>query len=275
MAKQNNPASRLWTVLNNGKRKELLGKRVGDVWAELLNVHPGNQPLLLHRIGILFDLPNMIESAIKQSDDIDTQLYLKWLPTIKTSFRQLNFETQWATFMSPIGENILDGIAYCADHLSRKYPEPMVNERDLKTIREDALALLKKINESFITSDAQLFMEEKIQAILNAIEEYRIAGVAPLRRVVEESVGAITTLQPETHHHMMKTKEGREFWTIVGRVAIVLSITWNSFQIGSEIRNLLREPKQAIVEVEKSENTRQVKAKPESKAMAGVKIIES
>ena len=254
MKAQNNPAGRLGSILKaaNSMNDKSVAAKVA--WAEILETALDNIPLLLRRLGQVMELPEVVRQQIMRQKDIDQEVYLKWLPKVQRAFGNTNLKAPLSTFTDPIDEAALDGLDFCADLLSRKMPEKILDKGVLKSIYDDTNKLMEDIVGSDIDKDLKIFMLEKLDQVISAIKEYKIKGANPVEKVVESTYGAIV-MHENIYKKTKDTKHGSDFWKILSRVAVVVGITVGSIQIGESIINLLPDTSTDAIEVNIVEKT--------------------
>lgn len=261
MANSNNPAGRFYNLLHNGKKPSYRKNKVREVWANLLGVPANDSSMLLVRLGKIMAIPSQIESKINQEENIDHSVYLKWLPKVNKAFRTLNLEANWSTFIDPIDEAVLYGLEICSEQLARKQPESVIKEEALKDIKNEVEGLLKEIRSSNIDSDLKNYLIGQLENIINSIYEYDFAGVVPLQKAFESTVGSIS-LHPELHEKIKKTNYSKKFWTVMRRVALVLAIAVGGIQIGKDTVALLAEPHTVTEDLHKKKSREKIEKPP-------------
>ena len=258
----NNPAARLLTVLKQGKMKSYMDKQASEAWANILSVEPKNKSILLRRIGYVMALPVSIKENIEQLDDVDNALLLKWMPKVENAFSMLNFQTPWKSFISIMDEAVIYGIEICADTLSRKLPEDTVKEDDLSKLLVEADDLIEKLSSTNIDRELHDYIFENLLDIKNAIEEYRIRGIKPLKDKVHSTLGELY-LTPEIYHKNQSDPIGKKFMKIMGGLAILVTVSNGCIQIGKDIVSLIpNDPKTQTTIENNIADTQADKAEP-------------
>lgn len=252
MKNPNNPAGRLHALLLEGQKLPR-EKPAFENWMELLEVPEGDSGLLLRRIGYVMTLPSAVETEMSHVDDLDHGIYLKWLPRVVATFGILNFQLQWKQFIERFDGEIMYGLEICSDRLSREVPEKKADAKLMST-------LLKKVNDMLTEVDAQghtgstwIFIRDHLVQIKEAIEDYKIRGIKPLEVAFENAVGAVV-LKPELYEESQKTESGKQFWQIMGYLALVVTVTVGSIQIGKDIVSILPPPEIEEPALDKSKN---------------------
>jgi len=233
----NNPAARFHALLKQGQSQ---GKdeQSSKVWEKLLNVPSGQTPLLLQRIGHVMELPSLIEAEIHELENVNHNIYLKWLPRVNASVGMLNFQNPWKSFIDRFDAEILYGIEICADTLSRSRPEKIISESTLNELAEKVTLLQKEFTEQSLPSNVALFISQHLEEIRLALEEYPFRGSAPLETALKNSIGGVV-ISPNVYQDCQKTPYGKKFWEFMGYLAISVTITTGAIQIGKDVVTLL------------------------------------
>lgn len=251
MAVSNNPAGRLHALLSEGKSKQK-DKRASEIWAELLNVPKEDTGLLLRRVGHVMTLPSRIKEAMSYVDDLDHSIYLRWLPRVESSFSILNFQMAWKQFIERFDGEVMYGIEICSDRLSRDRPEKVVDESRLESLYGKVNALLGELESIDLEPGTWFFIYDNLVKIKEAIEEYKVQGIKPLEAVFEQTIGEVV-LMPEKYQRSQKSEEGRKFWEVMGYLAIVVTITAGTIQIGKDAVSILPPPDEESTEQPENE----------------------
>ena len=231
----NNPAGRLHLLLTEGKKKadNISTKKI---WAELLDVDPNDNSLLLRRIGKVIDLPAQIREQIKEDKEIvDHERYLKGISNIENILLQFAFSRPWKFFKEQINDTTLQSLDICDEILSRKRPDKSVKQEELKVIHDDVRQLFNEVFESDLDEELRKFILEHLKQIDLAIQEFKISGTKPLEVAFQAAVGdrVIRNIKGEViKPEELKKKSHRESWKkfikILGHLSTVLSIMVNT-----------------------------------------------
>lgn len=238
MAQSNNPAQRLLTILD-AARKYPDGK-AEDAWSVLLSVEQGDKPQLLRRLGLLLDLPYQIKEQIMNINDIQHDVYLKWMPAVQTSFSSINLGRNFNEFRNPLSDHTIYGLEVCSELLSRHSAEKILNPADLQKLGSEVTGLLDLLHDADLAPDLKLFIVTRLDEIHQAILDYEFAGPKPLRRVVESVVGSVL-FEKEKYGRFARTEHHKAFWTIIGRAALIVTIVSGTLQITDGLKKLLPE----------------------------------
>jgi len=239
MATANNPAGRLYNLLVEA-RKQPPGTEARKVWALLLHVESNDTPTLLRRLARVLEVPALIRERVARQQSVNRALLLEWMPSVELALSNVTLGGPWKSFLGHFDEKTMYGLNLCSDILSRHCAETIIDEGELENIGQEVGTLIEEISGARIEEDVKQFMLDHLAAITDALNDYWIAGATPLRKALESSVGAIV-LDSSIISKVNAAPHGSRFWTIVGRVGVVLSIAWNALQLSGRATALLQE----------------------------------
>jgi hypothetical protein len=231
-----NSAGRLHNFLTNAKEKNK-NTNTRIVLADLLKTEK-SLPLLYKRMGILVNLPKQVKEVINTVENINFDLYLKWYNHIQAVFNNLNLNSNFVDFIGQIREQDLYGIEVCSDFLSRTIHPEDIDENQLNTIRQEAVDLLDSIAESGLNESLKSYVIEKLNQVIESIDEYPISGKIILEDIVKSTISDVA-LNPAIFDEIKKSERGKKFWTILTRIALIVAITAGSIQIGKDVIKFL------------------------------------
>jgi len=252
----NNPAGRLLNLLSQKEKPSFAKLQAGDVWCSILGVPIKDIPTLLRRVGKIMALPSLIEEQIKEAG-LDCSIYLKWLPKVNRAFECLDLDMMWADFIGPIDETVMYGLEICSDQLSKRQPELVIRKSEIEKIKGEIDELLSEIKTSDIDKELKEYLTNHIEDIKNAIEEYELAGIVPIRKAFESTIGAIA-VEPKKFQTIKGTILNKKIWTFLRNVGVILHITFTGIQLGNMIIPQLPGP-ETNIEESLQEETEQIK----------------
>lgn len=191
---KDNPAGRLYALLS-AARVPVKGNdqvKVRDRWAEVLGVSDEDTPVLLARLSEVIALPSHVRAAIEAIPDerLDKSRYLATLPRIEQAFGNLNLHSQWSAFAKPITADVMVGLGFCDEILSRVAPETVVPEDKRRDFHTQIRDLMEDVAANEEDVDLRAFLLHHLIAMDRALTAYRISGTPPLETAVEAAIGA-------------------------------------------------------------------------------------
>ena len=180
-------------------------------------------------------LPMHAKEAVEELTNIDTQLLLRWYPKVEAAFMVPLSGTPISHFFSHIDPTVEYGVEVCAELLSRKLPEKIVSDENLKALQKDFAELRAEvIADDNIPPPLKKLILHHVNEILKAISDYDITGIQPLEHAVENAVGSVL-LHPEIHQ---KTEVGQSFGRKLKMAASILLLLQGLLQLPNEVNSV-------------------------------------
>jgi hypothetical protein len=200
--------------------------------ADVLQV-PVSQPgPLFARMGDVLDLPRQIsESVLAEPRVSDT--YLQFIPEVSRYLDNLvGTLTNQGPQVPP--DTLLAAMDLCSEQLSLYASDGVRNYEDLITVRDEIKRLIDDVIESDVEDELTQFIVDHLYELLDAIDRYRISGVAPIRTAVSKLVGDLQ-IRIVSEIAVEGSVESRSFgdrmWKVVSRLADLVNITAGSAAI--------------------------------------------
>ncbi len=255
MSQLNNPAGRLLKIIKTGRSKPGDSPAV-KVWPEILSVPPENKSVLLRRIGLILALPSEIAEKIHSIEEIDSIVYLKWLPKVEQAFSTLNFQIQWKQFMSHFDPSVEYGLEICSEVLSRKRPENTATKKSIENITKDIEELINFVGNESLDSGTKIFIISSLQSLLKSIGEIPISGTLSLEKEFNAIIGSVV-IHNNYSLDSKKSESAKKFWKIITGISLILSISANATLIGEKLVHLLPENSSVIEKTIESTDSNQ------------------
>jgi len=250
MAEPNNPAARLHGILIHAK--PLQNSNALSAWSKLLSVPEDNKAELVRRLGLVLSLPAQIRELIERIPDIDTTVYLKWIPEVEEGFGKLNLSRSFNEFTNPISDKALHGIEFCSELLSRTFPEKILSRDEMSRLDTDVLELIDRVMNSKMDEGLKRFVLDKLYLVHQSIQDYDLAGPSPLHKAVEATLGAVV-LDQKIYETLRHSDIKNDFWSIIHRAASIVTLIVGTAQLHSGVAKLLPEFAEAEITVMQEE----------------------
>jgi hypothetical protein len=250
-----NPAGRLHRVLKGLKDVNPGTVSVQDAWARVL--HAGQKPdmaVLSRRMVQAFQLPAMVMSEFGQIDDqdLDRDLALRWHDPVLVTFANTLFSNAQIASTLKYDEVSLASLEHCSYLLHRSRREALPAGETLHAIREHVSKIQSlTAHDEEIDPDLREFLLEHAAALAEALEEFFLTGALGIQRVIDEAVGSAVRngyVPDEVSGEVADDETGskaaiKRFWGVMGRAALVISMSGNLLAIGqSAYRGLESHP---------------------------------
>ena len=131
MTQNDNPAGRLYHILEEAKGKPGANS-TSQVWAEVLNADPGDNYEIFKRVSSLQKLVKETELLIESRSDLNTPLYLRSFPKIRSVTSGANLSAHWSNYQNNITEETLTRLEFCSEVLSHTSSEGTIPEEELE-----------------------------------------------------------------------------------------------------------------------------------------------
>jgi hypothetical protein len=196
-----NPAGRLHRILQKAKDTQETGQigqaregwaKVFDIPASFIRTDRVEREVEEKLIENLIQLRLLIDETERSLRDIEglPERYLRPFPRIRQiPLTELN--VPFGNYISGITEDTLTVLEFCAEELSGRHSEPVVDDDQLKELLEDVNALFDEIKTSTLPSDLKVLLLQELEEIRKAIQQYRIRGVERLREGLAAVTGSV------------------------------------------------------------------------------------
>ena len=238
MVERDNPAGRLWHILNDAKKKGA-NLRTREVWGEVFDIDKNSTSQILEKQGEMIQLLMDVKRSIENIDGLNQDLYLKQLPSIQDAFADTRLNDQWKGFKSQLDKATMLSLEHCADKLSEYSNEKVLDQGELQSLREDVEALIDRVLHT-TTVDPKLreILLEHLEIIRWAIINYKLHGSEGLQEAIKTATGAIYLNQ-----EIFKAEKDSEVvdwcWKIIVRIGTLTALVSDAHQLAPEVTKLL------------------------------------
>ncbi|MHC4698711.1 MAG: hypothetical protein ACYTFA_18435 [Planctomycetota bacterium] len=223
IVKRDNPAGRLWHILNAANSQR--GGVTWKAWTKALGVADDDRPELLRQMSLLVGLVAHAEAAINLRED-ETALYHKPFENIYTCLFQ-NPEQRWDNTRQTLDGETMTALAFGAKCLSEKSPDPAVDKEELEQLLSEIAELATQVRLGALDDELKAVVVDQLEAIRAAIIQYHIRGSDGLREALKGSLGAIF-LHNDLFQKHKETEEIRRFGRILGTLGRVSSAAFKA-----------------------------------------------
>lgn len=190
MAKLDNPAGRLYEVLNK-VRKRSDDVSIATVWAGYFNVSLKDTTAIYVHLVELMNLVDRARRDIQQLQDVDHDIYLQPFENIEQALNYANLSEYWRQVKQYLDDTTMLALKFCSDALSIRIGEKIISDEQLTELQTKVESLLNEVLESTLLEELKDVLIQKLEEIRQAILAYRIMGREGLRRALESSLGAM------------------------------------------------------------------------------------
>ncbi|MBI5892781.1 MAG: hypothetical protein HZB79_03860 [Deltaproteobacteria bacterium] len=183
MIKTDNPAGRLYAILNEAKNmSHNISTR--DVWLKVFKIESKSQTELFRTLTSLQELMDEIKEQLNEADDINKDLYIKYLPNIERVIRVTNLDTSWNSYRESLSDVAMYNLAHCAEILSSRYGESTIEEQELFKLKDEIDTLYEIVRTGSLNKELKIIILDQLEIIRRAIHEYRIRGAKGLHKAL-------------------------------------------------------------------------------------------
>jgi len=238
MVERDNPAGRLWHILNEAKQKEA-NKRVRQVWAEIFDLDPESDSKILEKTAHLIGLLVKVKRGIESAEGLNRDLYLERLPRIEEAFLSVRLTDQWKSFDNRLDSTTMLSLKHCSDALSNLSPGVVIEEGELQEIRSDVESLIDQILENTkLNAELQEILLSHLEIIRRAIINYKIHGSDGLQEAIETATGAIY-LNRDLFEEEKDNDTVNWYWRIIVRIGTLVALVNDASQLAPGVSGLL------------------------------------
>lgn len=187
MLNYDNPATRLFAVLEQGRRVTH-SENCRAVWVKILGT---SEPVALARR--LADT----RALIGESVDLATRLAPRyrpiehWIKQTNTAFDRMHLDGQWGSFIAHIDSHAMDHLETLTHLLDAKLPDSAMSEDIVLNFRTEIDELLVEILRADLDSELRMYLVRSLGKIINALDEYKLTGSAAILDAVQTAVGGV------------------------------------------------------------------------------------
>ncbi len=215
-----------------------------DVFCKSLNIEENIEAepeIYYYHFTKLFILIESIENDIQKLPLLKTNLYIKTIQEIRKWISITNYYIAWYDvnehLKNPesLGFQMLDN---CAIDLGEK--EVSINQEQLNELKDNIQSLLEKIIESDISQPLKSLLREKLIELRKVVEDYQFYGADGIKKIAEESLGALIINHTEVESEKDK-KPVQDFFKLLKDV-LDIAIKTKQFLpegIGETLQNIL------------------------------------
>lgn len=233
-----NSAQRLHSLLTKAREKENSKKTMILGWRNVMDLPDDmDDMVIMNKVGKVLTLPHVISLQIQRFNDIDHDLYLGWRKDLTIAFQHINFHANFAEFSSKLSDSLLINIRFCAHELDKRMPEKDISDADLASLRDEANKLFDSILAADLPQELSRYLLDHIYQIVEAIDDYVISGSPMLEAVLNQAIGTVATARPLATQ-VKDSTFGENFWKLIGRVSLILSISKSAAELGPLVKSL-------------------------------------
>lgn len=189
MIKKDNPAGRLHELLT--KTMHIANVPIRQVWAKVFEVEENDTIAIYYNLAHLHNLTIEIEQMISRIPDANHELFLRNMGNIRKALSWPNIGSLWNELKNVLTEQAVTDLAFCAEEIDKFYKESAIPEEELENIKVEIDKLFKQLSDSTIDLKLKITLQDLLEAMRRAVNEYHIRGAKGMREVIDYSLGSI------------------------------------------------------------------------------------
>lgn len=174
---QDNPAARLLTLLQEGK-KIPAQTPCQTAWMTLLQTD--QLPELMGRLGKLFDIPNQVRRDVQEHYPNHLASTGHWFAQLNSGFTRQNLQGDWNSFIAHIDDHTISYLSLTAELLQQKANTKLIVDDELQAARTKIDELYKEVLSGDIPEEVKIYLARYLRRMLDSIDEYFLTGALPL-----------------------------------------------------------------------------------------------
>lgn len=222
---------RWYQLIQDGKK--IPGKEnTAAALAKLFDISVKDRASVMLKMSKLLSLPNQVRTEVSMLDNVSPELLLKWLPKAEASLFSLSLASPWSSFVGAYDAEVIYGMEFCGDALSRQRPDATLPGEKLRELQDQINALYSQLEDDELDPYLKEFIYTHLKEIRQAIDDYRILGITPIEASTQRVIGSVATSPLAAH--AMRTGNSfpvmSKFWSIVNALVLLTNLAVN-FQV--------------------------------------------
>lgn len=218
--KYDNPAARLHSLLTAGLNISR-GTTCSQAWHELLKTS-GSNPILLSRLGKVYEMPQLIVDALEEFDPGDAPEQ-HWQTQVMAGLTNQQLQQQWSTFINHIDSHTLTYLKIAAKLLSKSASHEPATQEQLAKFQQLLEDLLREILESDQPDSVKQYVVRSLRKLIISIEEYRLTGSIPVGDAIDAAIGHVA-VDENYGSFLFKHPLGQKLRDCLGDIANVVTV---------------------------------------------------
>lgn len=183
-----------------------------------------------------------MEAKLKEID-APANLYADCVAQLRAGFSPTQLGTQWRQHQEQMLKRATPLALQWAAWALSQFDENEIDDEAMESLRTSLAAQENLLQETNLPAGLREMLERQTVALRRALHLYKIQGVAPLRKVVTDSVGELTTASAElvatVETGESKTKQVlKQGMALIGKVAEVADKGSKAIKFGKEVYEL-------------------------------------
>lgn len=228
-------ASRLRDVVVRLREVDQSGSMLRG-WALAVGADPNDYTACVKALSDVVLLIQQVERDIKAHPNINQDLYSIQLGRLRAAIINSNPNAPLQHLTTAIDGVILQGLDFCADQLDRASSETKLNDSEIDKLRKQVEQLIDSVTKADVDPSFRSFLILRLEELRSAIVAYRLFGIDPLRKAVEEAVGALVM----AHEQAKTDRNRRTALQFIKDISVVQNVINGAITLGHVIPPIIQ-----------------------------------
>lgn len=177
----------------------------------------------------LFVLTDDVERILKAKEDEDYESYKIPLPKIRAAIIPSRLGEGFSSALAQIKDADIQLLRLCAKAIEKDFSEKVVDEEEIIKIKSEVEELYEEIRRAEINQELKTVLLELLEAMRQAIHEYRIRGINSFKDSIALIIGKI--IMNEELIKNSDSEEVRKVYKLLGKFSSLYSFAADTVQI--------------------------------------------
>ena len=191
MVDHTNPAQDLSSIFQKvaqfGDHRNISPNVMSSYWVAALEI---DRSEFYDSLAGIIKLVAEIERILDTNDVRNRDIHAKQLAAVKNLIFEMG-SMQWPEFRRQVTDNFLMLLQLLDSELSDYWPKPPESIEGLATLQTQIEDLISDVVESDLGDEIKRVITDGLNAVRNAILEYRVRGVEGIRQALDMNIGLI------------------------------------------------------------------------------------
>jgi hypothetical protein len=235
-----NPAGRLLAIVEEA-RKLSDETSIQQAWERILGVDKNNHSQMMFRLGHVMLLPEQAMAEIREHypDEEDAQKH--WVGQVnKALFQGTHTGQKWNGVKQHLDNHTVQYLKMAAAMLKMVQGERLLGSDQLDTMRSKLNDILEELEAHNLSRSAKAIIRSHLNAILSALDEYKICGKQGIEEASHRAVGELA-VNRELREEVSNTPVGKKFAAVLILIFGIVGGANDSLQLAGSVPKFLED----------------------------------
>lgn len=187
-----NSAQRLYEILHDASREPDKTK-TQDVWVKVLKLPEENTghkraAAVSTKLSALHQEVESLHAAMQETC-VPQDVFEPPLRKVEAGISTTNLGAPWQNVKNNLSPEVLLSLRYNAEILGMQ--EQPIDDEEVEDLLAEVDALQEKLSDASLSPDVRALVERQVEAIRNALGDYRIRGASAIKDAVHKAAGEV------------------------------------------------------------------------------------